>query len=285
MDFAADVRTGDRTQYLATLFAPESARPALYALAAYRLELARIVARARDPLAAEVRLQWWRDAIRNEGFGEGAPVPLVLALRDGMARYGWPAETLAAMSEARIHDLYADPFEDTDGFDGFAGEAFAAPLQLAAMAHAIAHHGEEAGFAAARTAAGAAGHGGVALAAADAALGEAQRLGAGRTHIPATLWQAAGVANIAAHIEAGTVPDALPAAVRAIVDHGEAADAAFRGALKGADPAVRAALLPAFTARPALAAARKRPAAPRMPGPLGVQWTLWRAARRLGPGA
>ncbi len=236
MDFAADVRTGDRTSYLSILFAPESARPALYALAAYRLELSRIVARARDPMAAEVRLQWWRDAIRNEGFGEGAPVPLVVALREAMDRYGWPADTLAAISEARIHDLYADPFADTDGFDGFAGEAFAAPLQLSAMAQAIAVHGEEAGYAASRTAAGAAGHGGVALAAADAALHEAARLKAGRTHIPASLWQAAGAGDIATHLTAGTVPDALPEAVRAMVAHGEAADEAFRRARRGHRP-------------------------------------------------
>jgi len=284
MEFADDVRTGDRTTYLAILFAPEAARPALFALAAYALELGRIVARAREPLAAEVRLQWWRDAIRNEGFGADAPVPLVRALREGMARYGWPADTLAAMSEARIHDLYADPFADTDGFDGFAGEAFAAPLQLAAMACAIAVHGDDAGFAAARTAAGAAGHGGVALAAADAAQGEARRLAAGRTHIPATVWQAAGVADIRAHIEAGTVPVELPAAVTAIAAHGEAADRAFRAAAGGADPAVRPALLTAFTARRALAAARKHPEAPREPGPLATQWTLWRAARSLRKG-
>ena len=104
--FADEIRTHDRTAFLATLFAPEAARPALLALAAYRIELRRIVERARDPLAAEIRLQWWRDALT--GAGEAGGVPIAVALQEAAARCRWPAETLAAISEAHIYDLYAD---------------------------------------------------------------------------------------------------------------------------------------------------------------------------------
>lgn len=280
-DFAAEVRAADREAYLATLFAPEAARPALFALRAYGLELDRIVRRAREPLAAEVRLQWWRDAIRGEGYGEGADIPLVLALREAVAAFAWPADTLAAMSEARIHDLYADPFETLDDFDLYAGEAFSAPLQLAAMAVAAASVGAETGAAAARTAATAAGYGGVALAAADAVLTERARLAAGRTHIPRAQWREVGVEGVEAMLSGGEEPAALAAALGLLIAHGQSADAAFRAHLEKVDPDARGALLPALAAAPVLAAAAARPLAPRLPGPLRAQWRIWRDARRL----
>jgi len=281
-DFAAEVRAADRAAYLATLFLPETVRPAVFALRAYGIELDRIVLRAREPLAAEVRLQWWRDAIRDEGYGEGADIPLILSLREAMAAYGWPADTLAAMSEARIHDLYTDPFETLDAFDLYAGEAFSAPLQLAAMALATTAAGPEPAATVARSAATAAGYGGVALAAADAALTESDRFLAGRTRIARTLWQDAGLDDLEAALSAGERPAAFASAHRALIAHGRAADAAFRGSLAAVNPVVRGALLPAFAARPLLAAAAARPLAPQRPGPLRQQWRIWRDARWLG---
>lgn len=282
MDFSAEVRAADRNAYLTTLFAPEAARPALFALAAYRLELSRIVTRANEPLAAEVRLQWWRDAIRGEGYGEaGQGTPLVAALAAARATFGWPADTLAAMSEARIHDLYADPFETLDDFDGYAGETQSLPMQLAAMAFAETGRGSVAGMAAARSAAGAAGHGGVAVAVAETILTERARLQAGRTRIPSAVWQAAGEGDIAARLAAGEIPPALGAALAAMTRHGLAADAAMMEELSSVDPEARGALLPALVARKVLEAAGRDPLAVRAPGPLRAQWRLWRAAQRL----
>jgi len=280
-EFAGVLRRADRTRYLAALFAPESVRPALHALGLYAVELERIVRRARDPVAAEVRLQWWRDAVADRGYGAGATVPLVRALREAMGRYAWPPETLAAMSEARIHDLYADPFADTDAFDGYAGEAHAAPLQLAAMALAMDALGEEDGIAAARSAAVAAGHGGVALAAADTVLAERERLAAGRTHIPLSLWREAGARAPQDDLAEGREPEGLGRAVTLMAAHGAEADEATRTAAAGVAPAARPALLPAFTAQPVLRSAAARPLSPRAPGPLATQWRLWRAARVL----
>jgi phytoene synthase len=277
--FLDEVRTHDRTAFLAALFAPEAARPALLALAAYRIELRRIVERAREPLAAEIRLQWWRDAL--SGAGEGGGVPLVIALREAMARWHWPAETLTAMSEAHIHDLYADPFETWDAFDGHAGEAYGAPLQLGAMAVAGAALGPEPGLAAARTAATAAGWAGVALAAADTVATFADRFARGRTHVPASAWREATGSDLAAALSAGAPGERAADAVRAVVAHGRRADDAFRAALPAVAAPARPALLPGFTARAVLDAADRAPLGPRLPSPFAVQWRLWRAARRL----
>lgn len=275
------VRALDRTRWLGTLFVPETVRPALLALAAYRLELIRIVDGSREPMAAEIRLQWWRDAIRNEGYGEGASVPLVDALRDGIARYGWPVDTVCAVSEAFIHDLYADPFEDWDAFDGDAGEAYGAPVQLAAIALGIDALGREEGMAAARTAATAAGYAGVAMAAADTATTFAPRFARGRTRIPAAAWREATGGDLTAALSSGASPEASAEAVRMIVAHGREADVEMREHLARVASSVRAAFLPALVASLALDAAHRSPIAPRAPAPWRVQLAMWREARRL----
>ena len=278
----AAVRAGDRTAWLAALFAPASVRPALHALSAYRLELRRIVETARDPLAAEIRLQWWRDAIRDEGYGEGAvAVPLVEALRAGMDRYGWPADTLCAMSESHIHDLYADPFADFDAFDGYAGEAFGAPVQLAAIALAVDALGVADGHAAARTAATAAGWAGVAVAAADAVIGAAERFRRGRTHVPSDVWAVATGTALPEALATGTMPPGAAEAVTAVVRHGEAAAAELDANIPAIALVTRTAFLPALTARRALAAALRRPLDAAPPPPWLTQIDLWRAARRI----
>lgn len=279
--FADTVRAGDREHYLAALFAPAPVRMHLLALAAYRLELDRVVLTARDPMAAEIRLQWWRDAVRNEGYGEGAGLLLVQTLREGMAQYGWPAETLCAMSEARIHDLYADPFATWDAFDGYAGEVFGAPMQLAAMALCVSSHGENEGHALARTAAEAAGWGGVAIAAARDCHGMAHAWRTGRTHVPANVWLVEAGTPLA---EALTEPPReadLARAVRALADHGTEAFANLMRVIPAIAPAARAALLPAMVTKQPLVAAARAPADPPVVPSWRMQLSLWRAARSL----
>jgi len=282
MDLPADVRARDRTAYLATLFAPERTRPALLTLHAYRLELRRIVDTIREPLAAEIRLQWWRDAIRGEGYGAGgAAVPLVEALQENMARYRWPADALCAMSEARIHDLYADPFADWDAFDGYAGEVHGTAIQLAAMALCVDRLGPEDGHGAARSAATAAGWAGVAEAAADAAMEFVPRFRRARAVVPASAWREATGTDLRAALESGELPEGAADAVTALLSHGERADGRMRDLIGSVAPAARAAFLPAFTARRRLSAVRSAPLSPRPPGALAMQWALWRASGTL----
>lgn len=276
-----EVRSGDRIAYLAHLFAPESVRPALHALAAYRLELKRIVARARDPLAAEIRLQWWRDAVRNQGHGAVAGVPLLEALRQAMARYHWPADVLATISEAHIHDLYADPFPTLDEFDGYAGETAGAATQLAVMALAIDVRGEADGLAAARGAAAAAGYAGVALTAAEAVRSFAAEFARGRTLMPAALWESTTHTELSQALTARSVPPRADAAVRALAEHGLAADRQLRALLPPVAAPARVAFLPALTATPMLERARRDPLRASAPPQWRLQWTLWRAARGL----
>lgn len=279
-DLAADVRAADRARFLSLLFAPEAARPALVVLAAYQLELQRIVGRAREPLAAEVRLQWWRDAIRGEGYGAVSGVALADGLREGMARYGWPAETLCAVSEAHIHDLYADPFGTTNAFDGYAGETEGSLAQLGAMALGVESYGVADGHAAARTAATAAGYAGVLLVAVRAIATFETSFLRGRTMVPADLWPEDDD-GLKAALSAGTPPESASRAVLALTEHARTADTQLHQLAPSVDPAVRPAFVRSFAASRALRAVGRDPLRAGEPSAIVAQWRLWCAARTL----
>jgi phytoene synthase len=79
-------READKDRWLATLFAPADRRPHLYALYAFDVEVARVRAVAREPMAGEIRLQWWREAISGTRPGEAAAHPVAAALFETIGR-------------------------------------------------------------------------------------------------------------------------------------------------------------------------------------------------------
>jgi phytoene synthase len=85
---ADDLKSRDRERWLSVLWAPAAARQALVALHAYDLEQQRVVADARDPLLAEIRLAWWREQLEALSMGRAPPPqPLLQALAvDARAR-------------------------------------------------------------------------------------------------------------------------------------------------------------------------------------------------------
>ena len=60
---AAQVRRGDPARFRATMAAPVALRRMLFPLYAFNLEVARAPWVTKEPLIAEMRLQWWRDAL------------------------------------------------------------------------------------------------------------------------------------------------------------------------------------------------------------------------------
>ncbi|MCC6779245.1 MAG: squalene/phytoene synthase family protein [Hyphomicrobiales bacterium] len=103
------VRGADRDRWLTTLFAPAEHRAGLLSLYAFNIELARVRSAAREPLAGEIRLQWWRDVIDGEGRGDVDAHPVAAALRRTIAHYGLQAGRLDAIATARRFDLYDEP--------------------------------------------------------------------------------------------------------------------------------------------------------------------------------
>ena len=83
----AAARELDYDRYLAALLAPRRARDDLMALAAFHGEIARIPLTVREPAIGDIRLQWWRDALRTPaGTATGNPVADAHASDDARAR-------------------------------------------------------------------------------------------------------------------------------------------------------------------------------------------------------
>jgi phytoene/squalene synthetase len=69
---AALVERGDPDRFAATMAIPVAARRVLFPLYAFNLEIARAPWMSNEPLIAEMRLQWWHDAL--EEIASGGPV-------------------------------------------------------------------------------------------------------------------------------------------------------------------------------------------------------------------
>lgn len=92
-----EVRRFDHDRYLTLLFAPADKRPALFALHAFNLEIARIRETVREMMLGEIRLQWWRDALTEARAGRPRQHQVLLALT--------PALTGGHVQMARIDEL------------------------------------------------------------------------------------------------------------------------------------------------------------------------------------
>ncbi|MGE0753167.1 MAG: phytoene/squalene synthase family protein [Variibacter sp.] len=132
-DFCAThVREFARDQYLATLFAPAAQRPDLYALYAFSIEITRIPPVVREPMAGEVRLQWWHEALHGLRNEEAQANPTAAALRAALARHPQiDRARLLTLLDARTADLYADPVEAMPSLERYADETNGAILQAA----------------------------------------------------------------------------------------------------------------------------------------------------------
>ena len=124
------LRELDPDGHLALLYAPADKRAALAALWAFAAEAAAVRERIREPMAGEVRLQWWRDAVLA-----GAPTghPVADALIAAMAAHNLPPAPLVALLDARVFDLYDDPIADRAMLEGYLGETRSAVMQLSLL--------------------------------------------------------------------------------------------------------------------------------------------------------
>jgi phytoene synthase len=95
-----DLKSRDRERWLSILWAPADARPALVALHAHDLEQQRVVAEAREPMLAEIRLAWWREQLELLSAGKLAPPqPILRALRNDARARGADLTDLSRIEE------------------------------------------------------------------------------------------------------------------------------------------------------------------------------------------
>src|SRR4051812_37355536 len=127
------IAQADKDRYWASLYAPADKRPALYALYAFNFEIARIADAVREPMAGEIRLQWWREVLEGKRQEEGAAHPVASALIATLRQYPLPAARLMALIDAHAADLYAEPPAKLADLEDYGAATSGAVFALAAQ--------------------------------------------------------------------------------------------------------------------------------------------------------
>ena len=263
------VRAADRDRFLTTLFAPAEHRPALLALYAFNLEVARVREIVHEPLAGEIRLQWWNDVLEGERRGEVAAHPVAAVLLASVARYRLGPERLKALIAARRFDLDNEPMRTLGDLEAYAEGASAGLIAVAAQVladgldiGALSHH---AGLA----------HAFAGLLAAFPVHGAR-----GKVFVPLDILARHGAAREDA--VGGPATPQLHAALAELRLHARRHLRAAQELLDAAPPAAIPALLPVALAGATLARMERRgydPFTPIEVAPWRRQLRIWRAAR------
>jgi phytoene synthase len=268
---AERVREADRDRFLATLFAPEGYRGPLFALYAFDAEIVEVRRRITQPLAGEVRLQWWRDVLRGSAADDAAGHPIAAALLDVVRRFALPGPVLLDLIDAHTFDLYDEPMATLAALENYAEATSATMLRVAAR---ILNDGAGPGHDVLFRQAG--------LATGITAILENFPLHSARDQrfIPDDVLARHGA--IAADVYAARATSELRAALAELREAARSHLAAMK-----ADDGITQRLLPAFLPlsliAPTLARMERKDADPFRPRPVPQwrrQWTLWRAARR-----
>ena len=127
------VRNADRDRFIATLFAPERNRDALYALYAFNVEVAQVRDRAREAAPGEIRLQWWREVLQGERQGEAMASPVAASLLNAIERHRLPVNAMLALLDARRFDLYDEPMRTIAELEDYALRIESALIAMAAQ--------------------------------------------------------------------------------------------------------------------------------------------------------
>lgn len=128
------LREADRALWLCGLFIPARHRGAVYALQAFATEVLGIRGKISEPMAGELRLQFFADAlVALAQGGDAQSHPIMRALEKAVAAYHLPVAPLNALVEAARFELYDDPMPDEAGFEGWCGETQAAVLRLTTL--------------------------------------------------------------------------------------------------------------------------------------------------------
>lgn len=254
------LRASDRDRYLACLLSPPDKRDALAAIYAFNAEIARIRDVIRQPLAGEIRLQWWRGQFEQGPNDEAEANPVASALFKAVETYRLPRQTFIDMLDARIFDLYDDPFPDRNALEGYAGETASALIQLACL---ILSPRDAAAMAQA------AGHAGVAQAIAGALLLMRTHSARGQLYVPLDLLSAVGLdrESFLAGDDKARIAAAIEAFAGLGLDHLRKAREAGR-----IPAAIMPAYLPVTTAASVLAKGRASGAGVLKQPPLQPQW-------------
>jgi phytoene synthase len=138
-DCAGLVERGDPDRLAAVMAAPVGLRARLWPLYAFNLEVAKAAWVTKEPMIAEMRLQWWRDVVAEP---TARAHEVAGPLRDLIAGAGLSVAVLDRMAAARVWDVYKEAFEDQADFDRYIDETSGGLMWLSAKACGAADQAE-----------------------------------------------------------------------------------------------------------------------------------------------
>jgi phytoene synthase len=121
------VHRQDRARYLTTLYAPSAARPGLWALHAFDLELARISETVSEPMIGDIKLAWWQEAVDDVYAGISRKHDVAQAL--SLLVTAVPQNLLVTMIEGRSTDLDQGYLTDFAALENYARQTGGAQQQ------------------------------------------------------------------------------------------------------------------------------------------------------------
>ncbi len=127
------VNRGDPDRFAAVMAASPATRTVLFPIYALNVEVARAPWVTEESMIAEMRLQWWRDALAEIKEGKdtrrhNVVSPLASVLDEHAAG------VLDLLVEARRWDIYKDPFQDFKHFERYLDQTSGALMYVAARA-------------------------------------------------------------------------------------------------------------------------------------------------------
>ena len=261
-----------RDFYLSSLFCPADKRENVQAIWSFSAELANIVSRINEPMAGEIRLQWWLEALSDQRVDEAQSSPGAKRLLDIMATYKLPASGFEAMIEARIFELYHDPLADWQSLEVYLGGLYAAPMQMAAVILNDGRQPSTSDFA---------GFGAMAYGICHILQAMPQQLSQGRVRLPQSLLDQHGLN--AASLLSDKNSDGAGQALDIMLNTASDYLAKARGQARGVPNACLPAFLPISNTAPWLKKLVKNKdkilREPQAISPLRSQWQIWRMAK------
>lgn len=182
---AREARRHDPDRAFAAFFAPDDKRPALLALIAFNVEIARTRETVSEAMLGEIRLQWWRETVEEMYAGQPRRHAVVQPLAEAVARYRLSRAHFDRLIDARAFDLGDEPPASMIELTAYA-EATSA--SLTALALEVLGVEDEAAAAAAR-------HVGIAWALTGLLRAVPFHAGAGRQYLPAELMAEEGATS------------------------------------------------------------------------------------------
>ena len=269
---AAIVRERERDRYWSALFAPSAKRPGLLALYAVNAELDHILTSVSEPMAGQIRLQWWRDAVDLAAPGTRTGNPVADALSAAIVEHDLPKDRLIGMIDARVPAMFGDPPADEREMKASLRETEGAVFELAAAI--LGDRSEAAKEAAA--------HAGVAYGLTETLLKLPVLASRQKAVLPLSYLEGRGIDLAAIH--RGEASESFGAALADLRGTASRALQKFRAKATDLDAVAWPAFLPLTLVKPYLRAM----AAPDFDplhtvvalSPLRRFWRIWRAARR-----